>query len=98
MFVTRKKFESACANASNWYGEMRYWRSQYGEIVDKWNSLVERVNKLGGEQFLQHARVAPQLDDADLDRLIRLCHPDKHGGSQAATEITQKLLAMRAKK
>lgn len=30
-----------------------------------------------------------------LRRLIMLCHPDKHGGSALATEVTQQLLKMR---
>jgi hypothetical protein len=30
-----------------------------------------------------------------LKRLIRLCHPDRHGNSQASTEATQWLLAQR---
>jgi hypothetical protein len=32
-----------------------------------------------------------------LPSLIRLCHPDKHGNSEAATEITQWLLKLRKK-
>lgn len=31
----------------------------------------------------------------EIKTLVRLCHPDKHNGSKAANEITQKLLAMR---
>jgi hypothetical protein len=30
-----------------------------------------------------------------LARLIRLCHPDKHGNSEAANTATQWLLAQR---
>ncbi|MFZ4538704.1 hypothetical protein [Propionivibrio sp.] len=30
-----------------------------------------------------------------LDRLIRLCHPDKHGGSETATMATAWLLSQR---
>jgi len=30
-----------------------------------------------------------------LSRLIRLCHPDKHNGSEAANTATQWLLAQR---
>lgn len=32
-----------------------------------------------------------------VKQLIRLCHPDKHGDSQVATEVTQWLLSMRSK-
>jgi len=30
-----------------------------------------------------------------LRALIRLCHPDHHGGSRLATEVTQWLLELR---
>ena len=37
------------------------------------------------------AGIPPEI----LSRLVRLCHPDKHQGSKAATEATQWLLAQR---
>lgn len=30
-----------------------------------------------------------------INRLLQLCHPDKHGGKQSAVEATQMLLKMR---
>lgn len=39
--------------------------------------------------------VRPAIPPDMLGRLIRLCHPDKHGGSQAANDATQWLLAQR---
>lgn len=36
-----------------------------------------------------------QFTKEEIERLIRLCHPDKHGGNKAATEMTQKLLRLR---
>jgi hypothetical protein len=35
------------------------------------------------------------IDKELLGKLVILCHPDKHNGSQMATEVTQKLLQMR---
>jgi hypothetical protein len=35
------------------------------------------------------------VNDEMRARLIRLCHPDRHGGSKAATEVTQWLLSKR---
>jgi len=35
------------------------------------------------------------LTQERIRTLIRLCHPDKHGGSEAANEITTWLLTMR---
>ncbi len=37
----------------------------------------------------------PAIDKDMLRRLIQLCHPDKHGNSQAATEATTWLLKQR---
>lgn len=59
-------------------------------------ALQER-NKLFRE--LQEARraqlhtinAAPQFDDADLRRLLQLCHPDKHGNSDLSLAMTTKL-------
>lgn len=36
-----------------------------------------------------------QFDNDDIKRLIRLCHPDKHGNSETANIMTKKLLNMR---
>lgn len=37
------------------------------------------------------------LEPGLLDRLIRLCHPDKHNGSKTANDVTQQLLELRQK-
>ncbi|GEM_PF-4402544 len=83
MFVTKSKYEKL--------------QREHGVIVARWNSLVKRINRLGGEQFLQHARIAPpqQFNADDVQRLIMLCHPDKHDGKAIATEMTQKLLRLK---
>lgn len=39
----------------------------------------------------------PGLDALMLRRLLQLCHPDRHGGSEAATTATQFLLELRRK-
>ena len=36
------------------------------------------------------------LDSKTIRQLVQLVHPDKHHGSQLATEVTQKLLQMKA--
>lgn len=40
-------------------------------------------------------QVQQKLHPEWIKRLIRLCHPDKHGNSKLATEMTQWLLSMR---
>ncbi len=39
----------------------------------------------------QHDHIAPEM----LRRLIHLCHPDKHGGSEASNTATRFLLGLR---
>lgn len=45
---------------------------------------------------LEHADTPPPIPPEMLRRLVRLCHPDRHGGSEAANEATAWLLAQRA--
>ncbi len=42
------------------------------------------------------ASPAGAIEPAMLRRLIQLCHPDKHHGSDAATTATRYLLALRS--
>jgi hypothetical protein len=83
MFVTKSEYEKL--------------QRDRDAVVNRWNALVARINKLGSEKFLKHASIAPpqQLDAEDVRRLIMLCHPDKHDGKQSATEMTQKLLRLK---
>ncbi len=70
--------------------------TQLDIMVRKWNRLVKRINLMGGESYLsRREQRRQQLSDEDIQRLLQLVHPDKHGGKQAAQEMTAKLLAMR---
>lgn len=71
----------------------------------EWNKLVNRINALGGEEFLRDAErggirqlntIKKQLLDPKLARkLLQLCHPDKHNNSPLSVEVTQLLSTMR---
>lgn len=37
----------------------------------------------------------PPLDASRIEQLIRLCHPDRHGGREMANEVTAWLLSLR---
>lgn len=37
----------------------------------------------------------PQFTQEEIASMIRLCHPDKHGNSEAANRVTKVLLAAR---
>ncbi len=65
-------------------------------MLTQWNALVERINAKGGETFLAKAEIAkPQFTKDEIKDLLMLCHPDKHGNSKLAEEMTKTLLAMR---
>ena len=74
---------------------------KYMQLLQDYNALVGRINRLGGEEFLRKARIpgahAPngQFSKAEIKSLISLCHPDKHQGKDSAVRITQKLLRMK---
>lgn len=53
-------------------------------------ALIEQLANLVLELREKHTAFSPD----EIETLIRLCHPDKHGNSQASTRITVKLLEM----
>lgn len=67
---------------------------RYNNLIDEWNGLVCQINERGGQTFL-NGQQNNQFSKAELHILLSLCHPDKHGGKESATRITQKLIAMR---
>lgn len=76
------------------------WQMKHIALQTKWNELVTRINDLGGEDFLQNARLTgletpSQFTDAELRSLLQLVHPDKHAGKQSAITLTQKINALR---
>lgn len=77
--------------------EIQHWEleARYHLLLAKWNALIERINRKGGEEFLS-GEGAPRLSREDIKRLLSLCHPDKHDGKPLAVEMTQKLLKLRA--
>ena len=71
----------------------RCWaRSSGFELGKMAQGLIDQVGLL--EIDLKTHRT-PALDAAMIKRLLQLCHPDKHDGSQAAIVATQWLLEQR---
>jgi hypothetical protein len=107
-FVSKSKYDRALREAND--NELRYrqyrdayremrdeaerLQSKLGRLLKKWNGLVNRINDLGGEEFLS-APQKSQFTADELNTLINLCHPDKHGGKESANRITAKLIQMR---
>ena len=71
----------------------------YKELQRKWDDLVDTINAKGGRQFLDEAQMGnpSPLTPEDIQRLLQLCHPDKHGGKPLAVDMTQRLLEIRDK-
>ena len=63
--------------------------------------LKQQIQSLERQLEEQRARRYDSALDRELaehlPRLLMVCHPDKHGGSQAATKVTQWLLDVRGR-
>ena len=70
---------------------------RYLSLEAKWNTLVADINSKGGELFLQSNPFVYDLTEDDINKLIFLCHPDKHDNSVKSTDITAKLLSIKEK-
>jgi hypothetical protein len=58
--------------------------------VQRYNNLVNKINKAGGEQIFTQ-----QFSKEELRTLLILCHPDKHNGSTTAHKISTKINSIR---
>lgn len=90
MFVRQSKYDDVLRRAIA-------AESRFSTLQQEWNSLIKRINRKGGENFLRKATLRPAvpLNESEIVKLIQLCHPDKHDGKPMATEMTQKLLELK---
>lgn len=72
------------------------YRVKYLKEAQDYLSLAYRYRDLIDEyrELEAQANTSP-FNKEDLNRLIRLCHPDKHNGRTVATDMTKMLLGMR---
>lgn len=87
MFVLKSSLEEA-------ERERRIYKIAHGELLKKYNVLVNKINAKGGQEFLD-STIQEQVSSRELNQLLRLCHPDKHKGNTMANELTKKLLQLR---
>lgn len=66
-------------------------RVQFRNLQRDYNLLVMEYKKL--KLILDSSDGTLSLED--LQKLLSLCHPDKHGGKMSATHMTAKLLQLR---
>lgn len=70
-------------------------QDKYTKLLSKWNDLVTKINDHGGDAIFDWKPASTQFDKEDINRLLMLCHPDKHGGKEMATKMTAKLIKLR---
>jgi hypothetical protein len=79
--------------------KFEFLESKYYRLLNEYTVLVREINRKGGRNFLDNARLpaltSSEFTQEDIKRLIQLCHPDKHNNSTIAKEITAKLLKHR---
>ncbi|MDE2451991.1 MAG: hypothetical protein KGL43_00220 [Burkholderiales bacterium] len=93
-----------CADCSAWLGAdspryMTRCRSCFiahkRAEADDLRNEVERLRAENSRLRLAPATAKPAIEPSMLRRLIQLCHPDRHAGSDAATVATTWLLSLR---
>jgi hypothetical protein len=67
------------------------------KLIDDYNQLVNEYNNLLNEYGRFKSTNNNQLSQELISKLIRLCHPDKHGNSDTSNDVTKLLLSMRKK-
>ena len=98
MFVSKSKYEVMTGKAAEAVIAAVQYKNKYLALLQEWNELVNKLNSKGGAALLDgQASQPPQFSKDELQRLIQLCHPDKHDGKEMATEITAKLVKMKEK-
>ncbi len=76
--------------------------TQYVALVKQWNDLTKLINSKGGQQFLDSnpvtgASPVTGFSNDDINKMIRLCHPDKHANSEMSNYITSILNGLKKK-
>lgn len=95
MFVSQKRFDRLLSQAAKIELQRLVAEKKFHDLLKEWNDLVRQIN--AGHYVLASSRANGTFTADEIDTLVRLCHPDKHGGSNAANEMTARLLALRKK-
>lgn len=106
-FVAAKGFERLCPvcfkldRGYDLYGgdkALLRLQERYRKQATEMAQLTARYTRIRQKAKALMQAAASPLTTKKVEKLIRLCHPDKHGGSALATEVTQWLLDQRRKK
>ncbi len=97
MFVRQSTYDKMKQRAE--IAEAAYWekRRECNKHIEEWNAMIKGYNKILSEvktlrPFLNSPK---QFTQEEIQKLILLCHPDKHDGKPMAVELTQRLIKMR---
>ena len=95
---------ATCPTCGNQYDQDQPWKKtcltcwQKKKRAEQSSSgTPDEVQKLRAEVLRLRQIAPPPIEPNMLARLIRLCHPDKHGNSEAANEATAWLLSQRVR-
>lgn len=95
---------ATCPTCGNRYDQDQPWKKtclpcwqKKKRAEQSYSGTNEEVQKLRDEVLRLRMAEPPPIAPDMLSRLIRLCHPDKHGNSEAANEATAWLLAQRVR-
>jgi hypothetical protein len=80
-----------CPTCGNPYFKDQPWKKTY---LNCWRKR-KNADTSHERVIFQPVTEQPAIPADMLARLIRLCHPDKHGNSEAANQATAYLLAQR---
>jgi len=101
MFVSKAKYNNIRAELIKVRYEVIELRLDKSSVYNKYNALIDRINLLGGKEFLEKAKIVDTesigFTDKELKDLLMLCHPDKHNNASLAQAVTQKINALRGK-
>lgn len=84
--------ELVCEDCDETFYAAEYWKTYCRRCYAK---MMQRNNKENQEVRIQKIYVEKPIPLEMINRLIRLCHPDKHDNSKASNEVTVWLLAER---
>ena len=77
-----------------WGWKHEHLKLQYSALLRNYNLLVDAIKEMTSKKSTE---TNLHFTQEELKKLITLCHPDKHGGSKIAEEMTAKLLEMRSR-
>jgi len=87
--MNEKQFSAGtvyCPTCGRSYFKDKHWKRACASCYFAWKGTLS-----------VEAPANPPIDATMVRRLLQLCHPDRHGGSEAATVATQFLLELRGK-